>query len=149
MPPPPQPHTTWPLNSLGPTVSWELGASFLNEHRPGSPLLYVYWGPHISWCILPGWWSSVWEILGVQINWDCCSSYSIALLLSFFWNSLIQPQGSGAAVHWFGVNICIWLFQLLLGLSEASRDRFPPPFFLMPDCFIMVSKTYMWLESWT
>jgi hypothetical protein len=28
------------------------------------------------------WWSSVWEILGVQINRDCWSSYRIALLLS-------------------------------------------------------------------
>jgi hypothetical protein len=27
--------------------------------RPGSPLLYVCWGPHISWCMLPAWWSSV------------------------------------------------------------------------------------------
>ena len=32
---------TWPLNSLRSTVSWGLGASLLNEHRPGSRLLYV------------------------------------------------------------------------------------------------------------
>jgi hypothetical protein len=42
------------------------------------------WGPHISWCMLPGWWSSVWEISGVQLNWNCWSSYRVALLLSFF-----------------------------------------------------------------
>ena len=27
----------------------------------------------------------------------------------------IQPQGSLASVHWLGVNICIWLSQLLVG----------------------------------
>jgi hypothetical protein len=54
----PIPQPTWPVNSLGPPVSWRLGASSLNEHRPGSPLLYVCWGPHISWCMLSVWWSS-------------------------------------------------------------------------------------------
>jgi hypothetical protein len=44
---------TLPLNSLGPPVSWGLGASSLNEHRLGSPLMSVCWGPHISWCMLP------------------------------------------------------------------------------------------------
>jgi hypothetical protein len=47
------PHSTWSLNSRGPPVSWGLGASSLNELRPGSPLLYVCCGPHISWCMLP------------------------------------------------------------------------------------------------
>ena len=109
------PNPTWLLNSLGHPVSWGLGASSLNEHRPGSPLLYVCWGPQISWCMLSVWWSSVWEISGVQINWDCWSSYSITLLLSFFQPSLIQQQRSAASVHWLGANICIWLFQLLVG----------------------------------
>ena len=45
-------HLTWPLNSQGPQVSWGLGTASLNEHRPGNPLLYVCWEPHISWCIL-------------------------------------------------------------------------------------------------
>jgi hypothetical protein len=51
-------HLTWPLNSLGPPVSQGSGASPLNEHRPSSPPLHVCWGPHISWCTLPAWWSS-------------------------------------------------------------------------------------------
>jgi hypothetical protein len=29
------------------------------------------WELHISWCMLPVWWPSVWEISGVQINWNC------------------------------------------------------------------------------
>jgi hypothetical protein len=111
----PTPHLTCLLNSLGPPDCRGLGASSLNEHRPRSPLLYVCWGPHVSWCVLPVWRSSVWEICGVQINWDCWSSYRIALLLSFLQPSLMQQQGSAASVHWLGANICIWFFQLLLG----------------------------------
>jgi hypothetical protein len=39
--------------------------------------------------MLPGWWSSVWEISGVQVNWDCWFSYRnqqspTALLFRFF-----------------------------------------------------------------
>jgi hypothetical protein len=44
----PHPHPTRTLNSLGPPVSWGLGASSLTEPRPGSILLYMCWGPHIS-----------------------------------------------------------------------------------------------------
>ena len=72
------------LNSLGPLVFWQLGVPSLIGHRLSSPLLYMYCGPHISWCMLPGWWSSIWETSGVQVNWECWSSYRIALLLSFF-----------------------------------------------------------------
>ena len=93
--PPPHPHLhkdvptpstqpIRPLSSLGPPFSWGLGTCSLNEHRPGNPLLYMCWRPHISWYMLPAWWSSVWEISWVQVNWDCWSSYTIALLLSFF-----------------------------------------------------------------
>jgi hypothetical protein len=57
-------HTTRPLNSLGPPVSWGLCASSLTEPRPSSRLLCMCWRPHISWCMLPGWWSSVWESWG-------------------------------------------------------------------------------------
>ena len=57
----PIPHPIWPLNCLGPPVSWGLGASSLNEHKPGSALLYVCWCPHISWCVLSVWLSSVWN----------------------------------------------------------------------------------------
>jgi hypothetical protein len=92
-------------------------ASSLNEHRHRSPLLYVCWWPHISWYMLSVWWSSVWEISGVQINWYYCSSYRVALLLSFFQPSLIQQWGSAASVYWLGGTICLWLFQLLVGCS--------------------------------
>jgi hypothetical protein len=77
-------YPTLPLNILGLLVSWGLRVSSLIKHRPSSPLLYMYWGPHICWCMLPVWWSSVWEISGFQIDWDCWFTYRIALLLSFF-----------------------------------------------------------------
>jgi hypothetical protein len=107
---------------LGPLVSWGLDASFLTELRPSSPLLYMCWGPHITWSMLPGWWSGVWEISGVQVNWDCWSSYRVALSSASSSFSLTQPQGSASSVHWLLTNICIWHFQLLVGsLRGQSR----------------------------
>jgi hypothetical protein len=75
------------------------------------------WRPHISWCMLPGWWSGVWEISEVRLietagpptGSPCYSASS-----SF---SLIQPQGSAASVLWLGVNmhlilsVVCWIFQ--------------------------------------
>jgi hypothetical protein len=47
---------------------------------------YTVWvlGSHIRWYKLSVWWSSVWQILGFQIDWDYWSSCRIALCLSFF-----------------------------------------------------------------
>jgi hypothetical protein len=78
-------HPTKPIHSLGPPFSWGLGASSLTDTKPSSPLLYMCWGPHISGCMLPGWWSIVWEISGVQINWDCWSSYGTFSSTSKLW----------------------------------------------------------------
>lgn len=44
-------HPTRPPHSLGPQVSWGLGAPC--ESWPGSPLLHMCWGPLISLCMLP------------------------------------------------------------------------------------------------
>jgi hypothetical protein len=117
----PLPHSTWPLNSLVPPVSWGLGVPSVNEERPSSPLLYVCWGPQISWCMLPVCWSNVWEISRVQIN--CWSSYMIALHLSFFQHFLIQQQGWANSVHWLGANMCIWHFDLHIG---SFREHIGP-----------------------
>jgi len=77
-------HPTRPPQSLGPHVFWGLGAFSLTESSPGVFCCICLGGPHISWCMLPGWWLSVWEILGIQDSWDCWSSFRITLLLSFF-----------------------------------------------------------------
>jgi hypothetical protein len=122
----PTSNPTWPLNSLVPPVPSGLGASSLNEHRPGNPLLYVCWGLHISWCMLPGWWSSIWEILGVQVNWDCWSSYRDALLLSFF---QFSPNSTTGVSSFCPLVRCKYLHltQLLVGirnfLTEALKAR--------------------------
>ena len=101
------------LKSLGPSVSWGLGAPSLNEHRPGSPLLYVCWGPPISWCMLLGgpvfersWGSRLIETAGSPTGLPF-SSASLSLLY--------QQQRSAASVHWFGANIYIWFYQLFVG----------------------------------
>jgi hypothetical protein len=67
----------------------------------------------------PGCWFSVWEILGVQVNWEYWSSYRVNLLLSIFSPSLIQPQGSAGSLHWLGANICICQFSLLVPSSRS------------------------------
>jgi hypothetical protein len=52
-------HPTRLCHSLGPQLSWGLGASSHTELRPSSPLLCMCWRPHISWCMLPGWLPSI------------------------------------------------------------------------------------------
>jgi hypothetical protein len=81
----------------------------------------VCWGPHISLCMLPGWWlsdrsqeSRLVETVGLPMGSSSSSASS-----SF---SLIQPEGSAASVQCLGANICIWL-SCLLGLLEGSHDR--------------------------
>ena len=88
---PSNPYSTRPPHSLGSQVSWVLGASPFTEARPGSPLLYMCCGPHMSWCMLPGRWLSVWVISGGQVSWDCWTSYGIALL-NFFQGICIKFQ---------------------------------------------------------
>jgi len=61
-------------------------------------------------------------------DWDCWSSYRITFLLSFFQPSLIQQQGSASSVYWFGANICIWLFQLLV--RSFRRHSWQIPFWV-------------------
>ena len=110
----PPPHPNRPLNSLGPPVSWGLGASSLTEPRPGNPLLYMCWGPHITWYMLPDWWSSVWEILQVQVDWDCWSFYRVTFLLSFFQHF---PNSTTGVSSFYPLVECRYLHltQLLVG----------------------------------
>ena len=81
---PPHPYPSHETSLLpGPQVSQGLGSSSLTEYNAGCPLLHMWCGRHIIWCVLLGWWSSVWEISGIQVSWDCWSSYRVAIL-SFF-----------------------------------------------------------------
>jgi hypothetical protein len=119
------PHPSRALNSLGSPVSWGWGASSLTKPRPNTPLLCMCWGPHISWCMLPGLWPSVWEILGVQVNWDCCSSYRVVHLVSFFQLSPNSTTGvssfcslDGCKYLRLNLSTACWLFQraVMIGL---------------------------------
>jgi hypothetical protein len=56
----------------------------LTDAWPGSSLLYMWQGPQTSYCMLPSWYFSVWEISGVQVSWVCWSSYGVSFFLSFF-----------------------------------------------------------------
>ena len=116
--PPPPPFPICPVNSLGPPESCREGASSLIEDKTGSPLLNKCCGPHITWCMLTGWWSSVWEISGFQT--ETAGLPTGLPSLSSFSLSLIPQQGSAASVHWLGTNICIWLLQLLVGSSRVQ-----------------------------
>ena len=117
-----QPHII-SLNSMGPPLSWGLGVS-LNEHRPRVFYCCVCWGPHISWYMVPGWWPNVWEILGVQIDWDCWSFYRISLLLSFFQLFPHSTIGVSCFCTLVGCKYIYDFFRGLLGLSEDSHDRY-------------------------
>ena len=108
-----------PSNSLLPHVSLWRGASWLTEPRPGSPLLYMYWKPHISWCMLPGLWLSVWERSGVHVNWDY--RFSIGFLSSSVSSSLSLVQLMGSWIYFH----CLWIFQSLGGSFEGQPWKAP------------------------
>ena len=109
------------LKSLGPPVSWGLGASSLTKHRPGSPLLYMCLGDSYQ---------LVYDFLvGVPVSEGSQGSKLIetagppTMLPSFsvsYTFPLIQPQGSAASVIGWMEIICIWLFQLLVGSFKGQ-----------------------------
>ena len=119
---PPISHPTRPPNSLGPRVSCRLSASSLTESIPSSPLLYMCWGPHISWCMLPGWCSSVWEFSRVQVNWDCWFSYRVTCFFQLFPNlttgvSSFCPLVGCKYLH-LTLSAACWVFQRTVMLSS-------------------------------
>jgi hypothetical protein len=86
-------------------------------------MLYMCLGPHISCCMLAGWWLSVWEISGVQVSWNCWSSYWVSLLsfFQFFLNSTIGVPGFCPLV---GFKYLLSVsFSCLLRLSEGNHVR--------------------------
>jgi hypothetical protein len=87
----PTANPTWLLNFLGLPTSPLRARCIISEGtqiRKSSTICVFLGGPHISSCMLSVWWSRVWEISEVHINWDCWSSYRVVLLLSFFQPSL-------------------------------------------------------------
>ena len=119
----PNPHTTWPLNFLGPPVYFGLGDSSLNEHKPRSPLLYIFWWHQFIWSMLTVWWFIVWEISVVQNYWDYWSAYRVSLLLCFLQSFHNSTTWVSPFVHWLVATICFLLYQLLLCLLEHDHAR--------------------------
>jgi len=75
---PPDFHPTSPPHSLGPQESPGLGVSYLivsTVYVFGTSYKLVY----AAWLL-----TQFWEIPGVQVVWDCWSSFRITPLLSFF-----------------------------------------------------------------
>ena len=114
-----RPHPTRPLNTLGPPVSWGLGApSQLNPD------------PAVLCCICIGGLISagVYCLVGILVSERYRGSRLTAAPPTEQPSSsassrfcLIQLQGPAAPVHWLGANICLWLFQLL-GYSKYSAQ---------------------------
>lgn len=78
----PPPPLTRPPPSRETQVSWELDSSSLTEARMGRPLLYVYLGASDQ-LLYAAWLVAQWlRDIGVQVSWDCWSTYGITLLLS-------------------------------------------------------------------
>jgi hypothetical protein len=75
------------------------------------------WGPHISWWMLPGSWSSVWEISRlIETAGRPTVLPSFSASTSF---SLIQLQGSAASVHRLVQKYKSESFSCLLNFLEA------------------------------
>jgi predicted secreted protein len=60
-------------------VSPGLGASSPTSLRKGRLVLHMCLGSYM----LSDWWFSLWEFLGMQVSWYCCSSYGVAFPSSF------------------------------------------------------------------
>jgi hypothetical protein len=144
-------HHIWPLNSLGRPVSWELGALTMNEHRPGSPLQYVCWGPHISWCMLSVWWSSVWKISGSRL----IKIAGPPIGLSFYSNSFRLPWFNNRgqlllSIGWVTFSASCWVFQ-----RAVMIDPFLGTFHSFSQCHIVrpwdlpLTWIPLWACHWT
>jgi hypothetical protein len=87
--------------------------------RPDQAVLCcICFRPHISLCMLPGWWLSVWKISGVRVSWDGWSSYGDAVLLSFF--HLFHNSATGVSGFCPLVE-CKYLHLTLLAAYWASQ----------------------------
>ena len=111
------PHLRRPLNCLGPPVS------SLTELRSGSPLLYMCWRPHISWCMLPGWCYSE-RSLGSRLIETAVPPTGSPSFSASSNLSLTQPQGVAASSFGWMQIFASDPFSCLLGFSEGSHDRF-------------------------
>ena len=100
---------------MGSQVTWRLGTYSPSKARLGNPMLYVCQGTPASSGMLPCWWLSVWEFLGIHISWYYWYSYGVTLPFSFFHPSSNSTIGVSTSVQFLGISICNWIIQLLFG----------------------------------
>jgi hypothetical protein len=116
-----------------------------------SSVVYVL-GPHISWCMLPGWWSSVWEIVGIQFSWDFWSFYRVALPSASSTFSLIQSQESLASDHSLGVSTSLssacWAFWRAVMLGSCLQAHHSLSNSARPWVFPL-NWVLIWACNWT
>jgi hypothetical protein len=63
--------------------------------------------------------------LRVQVYWNYWSSYRVTLLLSLFQLSHNSTTGVSSFCNWLDANICLWLFQLLVGCLGGQSCSVP------------------------
>ena len=97
-----------PISGASRLLKFRHLSSHWDQFRKSSDVYML--GPWVSYYMLPCWWPIVWEISGVQVSWDCWSSYQVVLLIYF------QPlPNSTTEIPCLGINICICLSQVFGG----------------------------------
>jgi hypothetical protein len=140
------PHTT-----TLPCLPTPWGLQFLEgkiKPRTGNPLLYMCWGFHISWCILPYiWgWFGVLEISGVKANWVYWFSYRVTHLIGFFQLFPNSDTGSAASVHREVGNAHVkWLnfHQKLDNIITKSSEYWMKRTWILKAYFIYTAKIFI------
>ena len=101
--------------------------------------------------MLPGWLSSVWEISGVQINWNWWSSYRITLLHSFFQHFPNSTTGVSSFCPLVGckylhltLSCACWVF-----LSAVVLGPFLWVLYSLSNSFRLWDLPFSWIPLWT
>jgi hypothetical protein len=113
--------------------------------------MYVL-GAQVQLCLLFGRWLSLWELLGVQVCWLCCSSCGVLSPPgpSIFLSTL--PQDSLSSIQCLAVvsaDLLILISHVLNRKinSQAFRSRWNCR--CHPDAFKIRPKTALWLEPFS
>lgn len=77
-------------------------------------------GTWTSPCMLLGFWLSLWELWGDQVNWHSCFSYGVAIPFRSFNPSSNSSFWFPTSIQWLADSICICLCQWLV---ESHREQ--------------------------
>lgn len=130
---------------MGSQVTWRLGTYSPSKARLGNPMLYVCQGTPASSGMLPCWWLSVWELLGIHISWYYWYSYGVTLPFSFFHPSSNSTIGASTSVQFLGISICNWIIQLLFGPLGGQKMLGTP---VCQHTIASVIMSVLWSGPW-